>query len=349
MNLTETATPLATGHAPGKLILVGEHAVVYGAPAIAVPVSAMAATASVWPADRSSGRRGSDGEAGAPVAQGPSIEAHFPPEEQRSPLHLGPGDDGPLPAVARAALQRFPPGVDPSGWRITLHSTIPPGRGLGSSAAVAVALARALLGAAGVDDPQAVPEATLAGEAEVHGRPSGIDHHTILAGATTWLEAGRPSRLAVGLPLELIIADTGARGSTGDLVAALAKRRAMRPATHARWADRIARLAVDARRALASGQGAQLGRVLDANHLVLQAMRLSTPELDTLVAAARRHGAWGAKLSGAGGGGVMFALVPAEQLTEVESALRAAGALRTWRTTVAAGPTQAPLEHRMGR
>jgi mevalonate kinase len=349
MDSTENAPPLATGQAPGKLILVGEHAVVYGAPAIAVPVSAVAATAAVWPAKRSSGRQGGAGEGSAPVAQALSIEAHFPPEEQRPPLHLGPDDDGPLPAVTRAALRRFPPGVDASGWRITLHSTIPPGRGLGSSAAVAVALARALLGAAGVVDPAAIAEAALAGEAEVHRRPSGIDHLTILAGAATWLEAGRPSRLKVGHPLQLLIADTGARGSTGDLVAALAERRAKRPGTHARWAERIAGLAVDARRALASGQGAQLGRVLDANHLVLQAMRLSTPELDTLVAAARRHGAWGAKLSGAGGGGAMFALVPAERVAEVESALRAAGALRTWRTTVAAGPSEAPLEHRTGR
>ncbi len=317
----EQGAPLGTGSAGGKVIIVGEHVVLHGSPAIAVPVPTVCATASVWP-------KFEESIAGERLR----IEAHFPPGTGREPLHLGLHDTGPLPAVANAALRLL--GLDDAPWQVMLESSVPPGRGMGSSGAVSVALARALLSAGGARDPQRVASAALAGERAVHGTPSGIDHHTILTGLPTWLEHGQFESLRVDAPLTLLIGDSGERNSTGALIADLGRRRERRPQSHVRWADRIRTIAYDARRAMARGDVALLGRALDANHLVLQAMRLSTPGLNGLIAAARHAGAAGAKLSGAGGGGVMIALVTPTSEDDVHTAMEQAGALAVWRVVV---------------
>ncbi len=317
---TET---LAAASASGKIILLGEHAVVYGQPAIAVPVHAVAARAVIRAADH-------------PL----SIVAHFPPGEDRAPLEIDLATappDSPLAAAATAALQHAGRTAR-TPWAIELTSTVPTSRGMGSSAAVAVALVRAIGLAAG----EAWDEATIAAlayasERQVHGTPSGIDNTVIAHGRPIRFAQGQARPLAVGAPLALVIADSGTCGATRDIVAGVRARYARRSLVYDDWFNRIGRLADEAAAAIADGQAIRLGTLMNTNHLILQALRVSTPALDQLVAAARGAGALGAKLSGAGGGGVVVALATPETGAAVAAELRAAGAAQVFRTVVEAG------------
>jgi mevalonate kinase len=119
-------------------------------------------------------------------------------------------------------------------------------------------------------------------------------------------------------------------------VGGVRRRRESEPERYERWFDEIAALVWEARRAMEAGQCAELGPIFDRNHALLQQIGVSTPELDTLVAAATRAGALGAKLSGGGGGGNIIALVEAADASRVSEALQIAGAVRVVITTVGA-------------
>lgn len=316
--MTEPA-PLAVATAPGKLILLGEHAVVFGQPALAVPCAAVEARATVWP------------------SEGPLEVASRPPgggEPQAVRIADAPVDDL-IAATVRAALvaRGLAPGDAP--WRLTLESTVPIGRGLGSSAAVSVALVKAVCAAAGREATAEEARAlAMAGERCAHGQPSGIDPAVVAHGRPIRFHAGVVAPLAIRAPLVLVVADCGEERATRAAVEGVRARRDRQPATYDGWFARIGTLVDEAAAALAAGDPTRLGRLMDANHLVLQAMGVSTPALDRLVGAARGAGALGAKLSGAGGGGICVALVRPDDAAAVAEALRAAGAARVLTTRV---------------
>lgn len=308
------APVLAQASAPAKAILIGEHSVVYGRPAIALPLPQLQATARVLAGE------------GSLV-----IESQYEGDGGRRELRVDLGQEGPPQALglaARAAL-RHAGRTERTPWRVQVESQIPAGRGLGSSAAVAVAVVRALGLAAEPDedwDPQTVAELALEAERFIHGQASGIDTAVSAHQQPIQFQEGRARPLTLGAPLHFLVADSGQRQATSEMVAALRSRQTERPRTHAAWFDRVGQLAEDAVRALAEGSPRWLGQLMDANHLLLQAMELSTPLLDQLVAEARAAGAWGAKLTGSGGGGAIIALVDAERADSVGQALSQAGA-----------------------
>lgn len=318
-----SSEPLAVATAPGKVILLGEHAVVYDQPAVAVPVRAVEARATVRLSDR-------------PLA----ITAHFPAGEGRPPLEIdmaAPPPASPLAAAATAALQHAGR-TALSPWAIEITSSIPTGRGLGSSAAVAVALVRAIGQAASEDwDEATLAALAFASEKQVHGTPSGIDNTVAALGRPIRFAQGRAKPLAVGAPLTLVIADTGDVGATREIVAGVRERYQTQQTTYDDWFRRIGRLADEAAAAIAEGQVIRLGHLMNSNHLILQALQVSTPALDLLVGAARAAGALGAKLSGSGGGGVVVALSLPGKAAEVAAAMRAAGAVQVIDTTVELG------------
>jgi len=299
---------------PAKIILVGEHAVVYGQPAIALPVPAFEARARIVELD-----------------EGPTrILATFPPEERRPAIALDlteAPENSPLAAAARAAL-RYAGRTERTPWRIELSSTVPTGRGLGSSAAVAVAIVGAIGAAAEQDwDAQTISDLAFEGERIAHGEPSGIDNAVLAFARPIYFQAGRASTLVVAKALHFLVADTGKRANTADLVARVREQREARPGTYDHWATRIGKLVNDAQAAIAHGNPSRLGRLMDLDHLILQAMRVSTAELDHLVAAARDAGAQGAKLVGSVGGGAIIALVDEATAATVHEALVTAGAV----------------------
>ena len=322
---------LGAGQAPGKVILFGEHAVVYGRPALAVPISQMAAHAQV--------------ESGAP-GSGLTIEAM----DLAHCFTLAQAPDGdPLAAAVHLALAHL--GLEAPDWRLTVHSTIPIASGLGSGAAVSAAIMRALAHAAG---QELLPEtlSALVYEVEVlyHGTPSGVDNTVIAHGRPVYFVRGHtPQVFPIGRPFWLAIADSGIGSPTKVTVGDVRLGWQRSPERFEKLFDDVGQIVEAARAAIASGEPDRLGPLMDANHELLVEMGVSCPQLDRLVAAARSAGAGGAKLSGGGRGGNMIALVSAETAGPVAEALREAGAVRVIVTPVGEygrGPT---LIHQPGR
>jgi len=302
--------------APGKVILFGEHAVVYGQPAIAVPVTQVQATATVEL---------------APPGNGLTLVA--PDLEKSIPLTTAPQDD-PLAVAARLTLAHLS-ALEPDAT-LTINSTIPITSGLGSGAAVSTALVRALAGFLG-HTLETAEVSALVFEAEKihHGTPSGIDNIVVAYEQPVYFVREQPVRmLNVGASFTLLIGDTGARSPTRKIVGHVRRGRKRNLARYDALFDQMGDIANEARRAIESGDVAALGPLMDDNHELLIALGVSSSKLDDLVEAARFAGAMGAKLSGAGRGGNMIALVEDDIVEDVTEALKEAGAKRVICTVI---------------
>ena len=287
----------ARGRATGKVIVAGEHFVVFGAPAVAVPLPAVALEVEIRPADES------------------------------------PPASGHVAACARIVRERWG-GPDPAGLSIVVRSGIPVAAGLGSSAALSVALARAWAELVGrTPDETELRQASLACERLAHGAPSGIDTEVALTGRAVRFVRGEPPRAQrVAAGIGMVVLHTGTAASTREMVEAVARRRAEDPARfEGLLAGASARVA-EAEAALAAGDAALLGRTLDAVQTLLDAVGVSTPGIERTVEAARAAGAAGAKLTGKGGGGTVIAACRAQEAESLAERLRAEGF-----TVVAAG------------
>lgn len=308
-----TTPAAASGRACGKAILLGEHSVVYARPALAIPLSALQVRARV---KRSSG---------------PSL------------LHSG-LYDGPLAAVptrleptamaAAAALEAV--GAAGASIELSIESDLPAERGVGSSAAVAAAIVRAVAATFGVAlDAEHEHELIQRAERVAHVSPSGLDAHAVRAGAPIWFENGAVAPVAVASPLTFVIADTGVAGRTREAVAGVRARRDADPVATDALLDELGELTHDARAHLAAGDARALGSVMDRGHAALNRLGVGAPALDELARAALANGAWGAKLTGGGRGGCVLVLTEDdESAADVARALRTAGAAATWTTTV---------------
>jgi mevalonate kinase len=168
-----------------------------------------------------------------------------------------------------------------------------------------------------------------------HGTPSGIDNTVIAYERPVYFVRGdKPEILAVGQPLYLVVADTGLASPTKEAVEAVRRAWQRSRERYEDLFDQIGSIAIEVRRALETGDIGQVGRMMDHNHSLLQAMGVSSSLLDSLVSAARKEGAMGAKLSGAGRGGNVIALVSSETRDAVERALMSEGARRVIRTEI---------------
>lgn len=297
-------TAIGIGHAHGKVILLGEHAVVYGAPGLAVPLTEVSVTARI---------------AALPGSAAVSFTA------------LPEGAVGGLrDLVAQFKADAGLP--DSPGLQVRLDSTIPPARGLGASAATARAVALALADLVDRDlDAQTVFDLVQTAETAAHGRSSGIDAIATGAHAPIRYVAGVAEQLRSGFDAVFVVADSGVSGRTKDAINHVRRVFDADPQTKADFLQRVSQLAETGVAALIDGQADAFGAKLTANHQLLRGIGLSTEAIDTLVAAALGAGARGAKISGGGLGGCMVALAddPAQAAT-VAAALRAAGAVTTW-------------------
>jgi mevalonate kinase len=300
--------------APAKIILVGEHAVVYGQPAIAVPVSSLRAVASVEPNDH----------------EGLRIAA----SDLGTTISLDEQPDAALAVTAQMVLQAL--NAPPPDVTISLRSRIPMASGLGSGAAVATALARALSTALNRPlENDALNAIVYEVEKIHHGTPSGIDNSVVVYEKPIFFVRGDPiTFFRVQSPFTLLIANTGIAYSTRTVVEDVRKLYEAEPQRIQRLIHKIGRRAIVARPAIAMGDLWGLGVIMSRNHVLLQQLTVSSPELDNLVSAARNAGALGAKMSGGGRGGNMIALVTAETAERVRQALLDAGATSVIETTV---------------
>ena len=304
--------------ASGKAILFGEHAVVYGQPAIAVPLSQLRATVQVESLD--------------PGTTGVLIDA--PDISQSVWLHEADGDN-PLSSAVRFTLDEL--GVKaPFDVHLTIHSQLPIASGLGSSAAVSVAVIRALSRHLGKSlEVETISKIAYAVECLHHGTPSGIDNTVVAYEKPVYfIREHKPELIPISTPLNLIIGDTGVSMKTTIPVNLLRERWEKDPGTYGGWFEEIGEIVKKARTMLEAGSIGSLGALMDRNQALLEDMGLSSLELQRLIRAAREAGALGAKLSGAGMGGIMLALVELDTTQVVETALIKAGAKQVFITEV---------------
>ncbi len=332
---------MATGTAPGKVILFGEHAVVYGRPAIAVPVDGVEACATVRPGEQGSGIWLEC--CNLPAAEKGREGCYYPIRE------APPGD--PLCVVVTIGLTHMgmvtPPEPD---LIITISSTIPIARGLGSGAAVATAIIRAL--ATYLDYPLSPEETSrLVFEVEkiFHGTPSGIDNTVIAYQQPVYYVRGEPVELLkVSNPFHLVIADSGVASATREVVREVRQHWEVERVRYEALFDGIAAVVRAARESILKGEWRALGPLMNENQALLEELGVSAPALERLLTAARSAGALGAKLSGAGQGGFVIALVEEENIISVSKALERAGATQVLSTCVSSYPTSGSREEEKG-
>ncbi len=300
--------------APGKIILFGEHAVVYGRPAIAAPVSQLRAKATITPSSSNNC-----------YLIAPDLGRH----ERLQDV----SDDDALALAARLVLKAAQIESVPD-VTIRVNSQIPIASGMGSGAAIAAAIIRALaqhLNRPDLQTNKMVSALTYEVEKIHHGTPSGIDNTVVAYEQPIYFVRQSPQNqiepFNVAMPLRFVVADTGVRSSTKVAVADVRRQYSQQPAKFARIFDACGRIAKAARQAIETGKTQQVGQLMTENHAWLQKMTVSSPELDHLVEAALQAGALGTKLSGAGRGGNMIALVAGDDgETAVRTALQEAGA-----------------------
>ena len=293
----------AAARAPGKAILFGEHAVVFGEGAIAAALTLYF-------------------ETHVRLAKGDATRVDGRPLDRR---HHGYFEE----ALRRAWGDRGP--LD-----LSTKSTVPSASGLGSSAALTVSTVAALRAMRGKMDQAEVARTAFEVEYTVQGRASPTDTSTASHGRCVYIAkkagAGHLWTLEKGgntwcvhdlafPPLTFVVGYTGKKGNTAELVEKVRKLTETDTKARARITE-IGAIVEEAKVALAAGDARAVGRLMDRNHEHLRALGVSSPELETLVAAARPH-AFGAKLTGAGGGGCMIAVT--DQPEACAKAIEAAG------------------------
>lgn len=284
---------IGVGQAHSKIILIGEHAVVYGYPAISLPLLEVEVTCKVVSAE--------------------------------SPWRLYEEDT--LSMAVYASLEYLD--ITEACIRCEIDSAIPKKRGMGSSAAISIAAIRAVFDYYQADLPHDVLE-ILVNRAEMiaHMNPSGLDAKTCLSDQPIrFIKNVGFTELEMNLSTYLVIADTGIYGHTREAIQVVqSKGKDALPFLHA-----LGELTQQAEDAIRRKDAEGLGKIFSQAHLHLKEIGVSSPEADSLVETALSHGALGAKMSGGGLGGCIIALaVNLTQAQELAERLEEKGAVQTW-------------------
>lgn len=318
------------GETCAKVILFGEHSVVYGYSAIALPLKNLRMRATVTGRDLAGEENAGCETSETSIPLNSDSRITLSCLDFNGKLSEVPPRFSSVRTAIHAALE-FAGHVGDS-LHVVTESNFPPERGLGSSAASAGAVIRAILDyykiRASEDEIFAL---TQSAERVAHGRPSGLDATATSASWPVRFSSGEFSRMEINMRAWLILADSGCKGMTRVTVDALRARMDEQPDAVKNKLDELGAIANQAADDLALGRAADIGARMTRAHRILADLGVSTPQLDKLVRAALDHGALGAKLTGGGGGGCVIALADTEAAAEqVSAALRAAGACGTW-------------------
>lgn len=305
---------MLTVHSPAKVILCGEHAVVYGYPAIAVPVFRHTVSVTI---------RDSQDVFSLNLLDLDKV--------------LGISDNDPLVLLVMRVFADIL-STAPSHVALDVRSSIPMASGLGSGASVASALVKSIFSFSLLRssyDYAKINDYVFEVEKHYHGTPSGIDNTVIVYEKPVYFKTMTDFRtFNAPHPLHLLVADTGVPASTKITVGHVRSLYEKHPEQTKSHFEAIHQLVTQAMHHIEQGEAVALGKVLTENHAYLQKLEVSTPFLDKLVNAALTSGALGAKLSGGGGGGNMIALVEEQDIEKVSDALYLAGAKNVFSTNL---------------
>jgi mevalonate kinase len=299
--------------APGKMILFGEHSVVYNGSSVVLAVDRRARVV----ADKRDDKRI------YVDAEDLGFSGYFE-EEIYYPVTGKAWRGRNLTALNIAARKTMGHlGVE-SGLNLMVRSMIPIAVGLGSSAAVCVATVAAIseLFDGGLAREK-ISELSLEGEKVIHGTPSGVDNNIATFGGVMKYKRGAGfERFKLEEVPHFVIGNTRRKRSTRMMVEGVRELMDRNPSVIHAIINAINIVSEDGFNALVESDHQRIGELMNINHGLLSALGVSTSELDALVYAARREGALGAKLTGAGGGGCMIALAEEDCLGNVEKAIR---------------------------
>lgn len=323
---------MATGSGYGKVILFGEHFVVYGLPAIASAIAdrtiaevTIASGMEAFPSGVGSGTFVLPGKGwtlydSRPETPGYKMEKAV---EQKKSIEL-------MRSILKVDTSKTP-------IKILLGGELKATSGVGASAASCAAIARAVSGLfqLGLSDDR-INEVAHEGEKGYHGTPSGIDDTAATCGGMFLFKKAQPKNLVETIntkgPMEIVMGNTGLTASTTTVVNGVRERRAAEPERFARIFAEAERLVLESRKALEAHELKTVGEFMNRNHELLVEIGVSGKKLERLIDIARNEGAPGAKITGTGMGGYMVALTPGKELQDrVARAMEKAGfaALRT--------------------
>lgn len=291
---------MGKGSGFGKVILFGEHFVVHGVPGIVSAIDSTADAAvkkNVEKIDVKDERKGSKG-----YAKEKKLQQFESINRMLKKMKLNPNT---------------------VGLNIWLGGSLPGFSGLGASAASSVAIARAITEEFALSiSEQEINEIAYEAEKAYAGNPSGIDNTAATFGGLLWFEknlTGGPNRIEEILlekPVEIVIGSTGIVANTKAMVEGVAERKKAYPQKYDPLFKQSKELAINARTAIQNFDLIKVGELMNNNHRLLMEIGVSCKDLDDLVVIAKETGAYGAKLTGGGGGGCMVALTPGKKLQE---------------------------------
>jgi mevalonate kinase len=297
---------MAEGYGYGKVILFGEHFVVYGLPAIASALSGKTIA------------KIEDSEKFELIDNRPETPGYKVKKKEQQ-------DDS-----NRRMFEYLKIDVEKTPIKITLSGDLVAASGVGASAASCAAIARALNDHfnLGLDD-ESINRVAYEGEKGYHGTPSGIDNTAATYGGIIFFTKGDPpkiERINMKNPIEIVEGNTGLTSDTKAVVADVRKKKEENPEEFDQIFKRAKEISEEAREALMNSDADKIGKLMDENQELLRKITVSCDELEELIKTAKDSGAIGAKLTGTGRGGLMVSLTPGKELQErVSKAIKEKG------------------------
>ncbi|TPR25547.1 mevalonate kinase [Apilactobacillus micheneri] len=303
-------TKQAFGKSHAKIILMGEHSVVYNQPAIALPIPKIELKIKINEIDA-----------------GQLLNSKY----YIGPIQKVPNDLLGIKNLVNTILTKI--NKTDESFEMTIDSEIPSERGMGSSAATSIAIIRALYNYFDTNiSKEELLKLSDVEETITHGNPSGLDSATTGADNPVWfIRNDTLEEINFNLNATLVIADSGIKGRT-DIAINYVKQQLINDNKRTQKSiNKIGNLVTKARQDIEKNNPEELGILMSENQKELKNLKISNSKIDELVEIANINGSLGTKLTGSGLGGCIIALARNNNEAEsIANALTKAGALDTW-------------------